>query len=157
MKVSPYTGLWIFSAILLCFAVIQIQALEEIDPHVPEVICEVRLTDGSRVRGDLQLDNLDVVTTFGEVSLKIQLLEFIRLRANRESYTFKLKNGDQITGAPKQEEFRIKSIIGELKIGLEMVDAIEWKPADSGNEAPVEAAPNDSERPPFISVPDARE
>jgi len=79
--------------------------------------CNMRLSDGSTIKGELLTDKLVGETIFApSLELAPNIIKSVTLRGTNGVAALELANSDKLTMTLATEEFRLKSIIGEFNV-----------------------------------------
>ncbi len=87
----------------------------------PPLRLVVELTDGSQLTGETGMTELPVETSYAKVAVPLALIATVTFDNQRETVVLDFANGDRITGAPALENFSIKTLIGQLTVGIEHI------------------------------------
>lgn len=78
----------------------------------------LRLTDGSSLVCQPELDAIPFKTSFAEVQIPLARIESLKLDAKSRAATLLLLNGDKLQGECPLTELAVASALGDLKIAL---------------------------------------
>lgn len=92
-----------------------------------QLLITVEINDGSRVVGAPSTSLITTQTSFAKLDIPWEELQFIDFRDDKETAILKFRNGDRITGTLFLKLVELKTIFGEVSIGIRQVKKISVK------------------------------
>ncbi len=87
----------------------------------------VKLTDGSKVIGEMSLETLPLESTvLGKMSIPIKRIRSLKFKDDHQSATVLLENGDKIEGAVGVEDFKLAAMFGEAVLPKPVVVELQF-------------------------------
>lgn len=82
------------------------------------------LVDGSHIIGSPRSKSLDLRTPYAEIAIPLKQIQFIKMGDDHETATFRMNNGDSLTGVLGDSPMKIRSIVGNLSLELELIRSL---------------------------------
>jgi hypothetical protein len=93
----------------------------EPEKEAPPLRLELHLSDGSCVIGVPTLTTIPLRTSYASMSIKLEQLSSIQIGEDHETASVEMRNGDKLKGVVTLGPTRLKTIFGEVSIGLEHI------------------------------------
>jgi hypothetical protein len=81
----------------------------------------VDLVDGSHVIGVPSIESAPVQMSYGKMDIPLKRIRTLTMEENRETTSVYLQNGDKLTGAFLVKLIRLKTVFGDVAIGIEQI------------------------------------
>ena len=94
------------------------------DVHRSNYRLMLHLSDGSSVIGTTSLLSMPVNIKFADVNVSLSDLAIVHMNKTAGKSTFKLTNGDRLTGTLKLDRFSLRTLIGEVSVAATHVTRI---------------------------------
>ena len=96
------------------------------DPSGPGTVLFVNLSQDRELTGTLvEMQDMKVTTSFGEVSIPFEKIDGIKLHADaNDSSVIAFKNGDLITGKVVLEQVKLKTDWGAAHVNTTQIDSV---------------------------------
>ena len=95
----------------------------------------VGLTDGSRIMGTPGAAKIQIRTTYATMDIPLKRIATIEMNKDRETAAVLFINGDKLQGVPALESLELKTLLGDISIGIAhitRIDVMAGGTADAG-------------------------
>jgi hypothetical protein len=90
-----------------------------------ELKVSLTLKDGSQIIGTPVFKALTVITPYGKMEARVEMLESIRFTSGDEKVNMTFRNGDTLSGSLGIHEFEINTIFGKIRVTTDVVVSME--------------------------------
>lgn len=99
-------------------------AVEDQQSSQKQFLITIDISDGSRVVGAPSGSAVTLNTSFAKLDIPWADIQSIKLKDDKETVIVKFQNGDSLTGALPLKSLELKTIFGEVSVGIKQVKKI---------------------------------